>query len=128
MAENLEEIKQVFPSAREILVAGKKIVVKPMVWKDFLSVIEDFGKVLSEVGDLTQFDEKKDLPKLIPVLTEILNIFSKWMSVELNWLKENLTAKETLQLVNNFLEVNEWDEIKTLFLGLKLKVQKTPKN
>lgn len=128
MSEDLKELQKLFPSSKEVVIAGKSLVVKPMVWTDFLNIIEDFGKIMSELGkdkdfDLTKFDEKKDLNKLIPVMNEVLNIFAKWLNVKLNWLKDNLTMKQTMSLLIDFFEVNEWEEVKSLFLALKSKVQ-----
>ena len=125
----LNELKVLFPASKEIELAGRKIVLKPMVWSDFLMLIEDFGKVVvgirKESPDFKfeDFDEK-DLGKLVPVIAEVLNIFARWLNVELSWLKSNLTMKGTAQILLDFLEVNEWEEVKALFLALKLKVRK----
>jgi len=128
MSKQLEELKLLFPTSKEIKITNKTILVKPMVWTDFLAVIEDFGKIINELFekngfDLTKFDEKKDMAKLVPVIKEVINIFSGWLKVEPLWLKDNLTMKGTMELLVNFLDVNEWDEVKSLFLALKLKVQ-----
>lgn len=132
MSQDLTKLRKLFPLAKEITIANKALIVKPMVWVDFLNIIEDFSKVMSELGedqdfDLTKFDEKKDLKKLIPVMNEVLNIFAEWLSVDSTWLKKHLTMKKTMELLNLFLEVNEWSEVKSLFLALKSKVQKEQK-
>ena len=132
MSEDLKELQKLFPSSKQIIIAGKTLNVKPMVWTDFLNIIEDFGKIMSELGkdkdfDLSEFDEKKDLAKLTPVIKEILSIFAKWLKVKLDWLKDNLTLKQTMELLNVFFEVNEWDDVKSLFLALRLKVQNQAK-
>jgi hypothetical protein len=129
MSNGIEELKEIFPSAKEIKVGGKMLVVKPMVWVEFIIIIEEFGKVMGIIAekypdfDLSNFNEKKDLGKLVPVINEILTIFAKWLNVELEWLKSILSLKGTMQLLIEFLEVNEWNEVKELFLELKSNVQ-----
>ena len=71
----------------------------------------------------SSFDESKDLKRLIPVFNELKNIFAKWVNVDSQWLGDRLTLKSTVDLLHDFLEINEWKEAKIRFLDLKLKVQ-----
>lgn len=123
----LDELKEVFPSAKEIEIAGRKFLVVPMVWRDFLEAIQTFGEIMS-VTDMiellqTIMGEKKDVTKLLTSMNKLLGIFAKWIGSEEGWLESHLTAKNCLKLLTEFLEVNEWEEVKPLFLALKLKVQ-----
>ena len=125
---DLKELQMMFPSAKEIKIVNKTFVVKPMVWTDFLAVLDDFGKIFEELTkkhpgfDLMEFKES-DLGKITPVITEVLNIFARWIKTDVQWLKDHLTGLGTVQLLIDFLEVNEWESVKTLFFQLQSKVQ-----
>ena len=123
-----KELKELFPTSKEIIIAGKKILVKPMVWTDFIALFDELEKVFTKFSeeeefDLTKFTEK-DFGKLVPVIKEVLSIFARWLKVEVKWLMDNLSAKGTLVLIGEFIEINEWEEVKKLFFQLKLKARK----
>jgi len=133
MENKNNELKQLFPTAKEVKIADKVFFVKPMVWTDIVAVVESIVEAIAKINDknpdldLEKFDIKKDLIKLIPITDEILNIFARWLKVDYKWLKDSLTIKNLIQLLQDFIDINEINEVKSLFFGLKLKVQEVIK-
>jgi len=127
MSKSLEDLKKLFPSSREIKITDRKFNVKPMVITDFLEVVESFGVVMQELSSkgvkLTEFDESKDFVFLLPVANQLVDIFAKWLEADAKWLKDNLTPKGIMKLLIEFMEVNEYAEVRDLFLELMLKVK-----
>jgi len=130
-----QEREALCPGEVEFAVAGERLVVRPLVLRDYKLVGDRLAAAyarLAERGDLTQVSLMELVPLALAELPELLALTLKRRgsngleAIDAAWLEEKLSAPALLDIIAAVVEINDLRGILKKSESLRRRAQASP--
>lgn len=134
-SESANQREALCPRDIEFEVAGERIVVRPLVLRDYKALGDRLAEAcarLAERGDLSNVAVLELVPAALAELPEVLALTLKRRSdaglepVDPAWLERNLSAPAVLDIVDAVLEANDFPGVLKKWEILRRRAQGAP--
>ena len=111
MSEN-KELETMFPQGKEMIIGGEKLFIKPFVLKNRTRVIRIFAMIFAELGQNSELAKTNNVDIVVKFIEtagdRIIEIYELITGKDKDWLGDNLTLKQEIELINVVMEINDF--------------------
>lgn len=110
-----KELDTLLPKGVECSIGEKKIILKPLVWKDYMEIFQELAESLQELSDIKIEKGKVDFQTIVDVISSgkinIPKLLGKITKVEEEYIEKNITLPQMVKIIETIIEQNQWDEV-----------------
>lgn len=107
-----KELEILYPEGKSISIGGESFSIKPFVLKNRTKVVRIFAEVFSELGAHKEIATAGNIEVITRFIdtagTRLIDIYELITGKDKEWLGDNLTLKQEVELINAVMEINDF--------------------